>query len=127
MRLAGSRSAPAPLHRLFRYRPCYASCAAVNPTGDCGYLEDGCDWTACYDDVSYTQAVLYHVLDTFCVDTDRLHVTGVGNGGMFIWSKLMDRMAATLASAGESAVHGGSGLGHLLIIRNCGKLSGPRL
>ena len=77
--------------------------------------------------MSYTQAVLYHVLDTFCVDTDRLHVTGVGNGGMFIWSKLMDRMAATLASAGESAVHGGSGLGHLLIIRNCGKLPGPRL
>ena len=65
--------------------------------------------------MSYTQAVLYHVLDTFCVDTDRLHVTGVGNGGMFIWSKLMDRMAATLASAGESAVYCGSGLGDLLI------------
>ena len=36
-----------------------------------------------------------------CVDTERIHVTGMSNGGMFIWTRIMERLAGTLASAGK--------------------------
>ena len=61
--------------------PCYTSC------GDCSYLEDSCDWTSCHDDVTYTETVLYDVLAKLCVDTDQIHVSGMSNGGMFIWTR----------------------------------------
>ena len=35
-----------------------------------------------------------------CVDTARMHVSGMSNGGMFIWTRVMERLAATFASAG---------------------------
>ena len=60
---------------------CYTSC------GDCSYLENSCDWTSCHDDVSYTETVLYDVLAKLCVDTDQIHVSGMSNGGMFIWTR----------------------------------------
>jgi len=75
---------------------CYTSC------GDCSYLENSCDWTSCHDDVTYTESVLYDILASICVDTDQMHVTGRSNGGSFIWSKIMDRLAATFASAGTA-------------------------
>ena len=60
---------------------CYTSC------GDCSYLENSCDWTSCHDDVTYTETVLYDVLAKLCVDTDQIHVSGMSNGGMFIWTR----------------------------------------
>ena len=36
------------------------------------------------------------------MDTEQIHVTGMSNGGMFIWSRIMDRLAEIVASAGES-------------------------
>ena len=56
--------------------PCYTSCAASSPQGDCSYLENSCDWSSCYDDVAYTEAVLYDVTSRLCVDTDQVHVSG---------------------------------------------------
>ena len=60
------------LHQDF---PCYTSC------GDCSYLVDSCDWTSCYDDVAYTEAVITQLLSTYCVDTDQIHMSGMSNGG----------------------------------------------
>jgi len=77
--------------------PCYKSCA---PQGDCGYLVDSCDWTSCHDDITYTEAVIYFITSKLCVDTDQMHVSGMSNGGMFIWTRIMERLAATVASAG---------------------------
>ena len=51
--------------------------------------------------MTYTESVLYDILASICVDTDQMHVTGRSNGGSFIWSKIMDRLAATFASAGK--------------------------
>ena len=85
----------------FRYRPCYNSCAHMSSSGDCGYLDGSCDWTSCHDDLAFTETVLYDILNTFCVDADSIHVTGVNNGGMFVWSNIMKSLSATFASAGQ--------------------------
>ena len=38
---------------------------------------DNCDArSSCYDDVAYTEAVLYDVTSRLCVDTDQVHVSG---------------------------------------------------
>ena len=80
-------------------RPCYTSCAAY-AGGDCGYLEGSCDWTSCHDDLAYTERALYDILARFCVDTERVHVTGMSNGGMFIWTRVLARLAGSVAAAG---------------------------
>lgn len=77
--------------------PCYASCI---DHGDCSSFESSCDWTSCHDDVVFTEAVLYHIMDTWCVDTNHLHMSGASNGGMFIWTRAMERLSASLASVG---------------------------
>ena len=78
------------------FLPCYTSCGQ----GDCSYVDNSCDWTSCHDDITYTEAVLYDITSRLCVDTDQIHVTGMSNGGMFIWTRIMQRMAATIATAG---------------------------
>ena len=38
---------------------------------------DNCDArSSCYDDVAYTEAVLYDVTSRLCVDMDQVHVSG---------------------------------------------------
>merc|ERR1719411_395689 len=46
--------------------PCYASC---DISGDCSYNENSCTFSSCYDDVVFTETVLYNILDRWCVDT----------------------------------------------------------
>merc|ERR550539_1362859 len=77
--------------------PCYASCI---DHGDCTGFETSCDWTSCHDDVVFTETVLYHIMDSWCVDTNQLHMSGASNGGMFIWTRAMERLSASLASVG---------------------------
>ena len=67
---------------------CYDSCGACDP-------QNSCDWTSCYDDILYTEAVidkvmpfqvhstLYQVSNLFCVDLDSVHQSGFSNGAMF--------------------------------------------
>ena len=74
--------------------PCYTSC------GGCQGFETSCDWTSCHDDVVFTQTVIYHILDTYCVDTEHIHMSGISNGGMFIWTRAMESLSASLASVG---------------------------
>ena len=77
--------------------PCYASC------GDCSYLQDSCDWTSCHDDLAYTETVLYQVLSSYCVDMDSLHFSGWSNGAMFIYSRALASLSASLASVAPVA------------------------
>ena len=79
--------------------PCYASCAR----GDCSYLQDSCDWTHCYDDLAYTEVVLYRVLSSYCIDLDSLHFSGWSNGAMFIYSRALASLSASLASVAPVA------------------------
>ena len=72
--------------------PCYNSC------GDCSYLENSCDWTSCHDDVAFTEAALLQILSSYCVDTDKIHMSGASNGGMFIWTQALAKLSASLAS-----------------------------
>ena len=60
-----------------------------------------------------------------CVDTEMMHVTGMSNGGMFIWTRIMERLAGTLASAGKEAVL--NNLLYNLTLRNCLQLSSSRI
>ena len=60
-----------------------------------------------------------------CVDTEMMHVTGMSNGGMFIWTRIMERLAGTMASAGKDAVL--NNLIYNLILRNCVQLSTSRI
>ena len=78
---------------------CFTSCGG----GDCSYLEDSCDWTSCHDDLAFTEAVLYRVLSTYCVDTNHIHMSGISNGGMFVYSRALPRLAASLGGVGGVA------------------------
>ena len=47
--------------------------------------ETSCDWTACYDDIEFTKAVINDVRNKYCVDDSSIHMTGISNGGMFMY------------------------------------------
>ena len=51
----------------------------------------------------------------FCVDTDSVHVSGISNGGMFIYSKAVGELAGSLASIAPVA---GAPLRQTLTSRN---------
>jgi len=69
----------------------YASCGEYD-------VEGTCDWTSCHDDLAFTEVVLYHVTSSLCVDLDQIHMSGASNGGMFIYTRALPAMAASLAS-----------------------------
>ena len=85
-----------PLHGSY---PCFSSCGG----GDCSYLEDSCDWTSCHDDLVFTQAVLYQVLSSYCINTESIHFSGWSNGAMFIYSRALASLSASLASVAPVA------------------------
>ena len=47
--------------------------------------ELSCDWTACYDDIEFTRAVINDVSQKYCIDMDSIHMSGLSNGGMFMY------------------------------------------
>jgi len=55
---------------------CYKSCSGCHP-------QNSCDWTSCFDDVLYTNAIIEQVSSLFCIDLDSIHQTGMSNGAMF--------------------------------------------
>ena len=44
-----------------------------------------CDWTACYDDIEFTKAVINDVRSKYCIDDSSIHMTAISNGGMFMY------------------------------------------
>ena len=70
----------------------YASCN--------GIAENSCSWTQCQqDDVAFTAALLEHVGNRMCVDTDNVFASGGSNGGMFTWELGQNPVTAPLFRA----------------------------
>lgn len=57
---------------------CYYSCPLCDEM-------TSCDWTSCYDDIGFIEYVIAHVGDSYCIDLDQLHLSGISNGGMFAY------------------------------------------
>ena len=69
----------------------------------CGTYEDvdmTCDWTSCHDDVAFTKVVLEEVASKFCVDLNSIHMTGLSNGGMYMYTRVIESLSSTAASIG---------------------------
>ena len=56
---------------------CYYSCSQCDP--------DLCDWTSCYDDISFFEYMIITLKEYFCIDEEHLHYSGISNGGMFAY------------------------------------------
>lgn len=63
--------------RVCRY--CYQSCGSR--AQGCGR----CDWTTCYDDAAFTEAILDSIEADYCIDTKRVFAAGYSNGGMMAY------------------------------------------
>ena len=44
-----------------------------------------CDFSACYDDLEFTKRVVNDVSKMYCIDEDSIHMSGISNGGMFMY------------------------------------------
>jgi len=73
--------------------PVYTSCGSYD-------VENSCDWTSCHDDVVFTEIVLYEITSKYCVDLDSIHMSGESNGGMFIYTRILESFSGALASVG---------------------------
>ena len=54
---------------------CYYSCSQCDP----------CDWSSCYDDVAFFEHMINTLKESFCIDEEHLHYSGISNGGMFAY------------------------------------------
>ena len=65
-----------------------------------GIADNSCSWTHCQqDDVAFTVALLEHVGNRMCVDTDNVFASGGSNGGMFTWELGQNPLTAPLFRA----------------------------
>lgn len=77
--------------------PCYDNCAYCDPV-------NSCDWTACCNDEVFVRAVLEYLGETYCVDEDSVHLTGLSNGGQYVYyaaSRLNDIIASIAPESGS--------------------------
>ena len=56
---------------------CYDSCTKCDP--------GLCDWSSCYDDIAFFQFMMRKLKDSFCIDEQHMHYSGISNGGMFAY------------------------------------------
>ena len=56
---------------------CYDSCTQCDP--------ELCDWTSCYDDIAFFRFMMTKLKESFCIDEEQIHYSGVSNGGMFAY------------------------------------------
>lgn len=45
--------------------PCFDACPNCDPY-------NSCYWTSCHDDIAFARTLIYHVMETFCIDTDSI-------------------------------------------------------
>ena len=104
----GLNTAPGPLgmicetDRSFwsRYK-CYSSCSAS--THGCDAAK-GCDSASCMDDKGFLVALLDHVQDSYCVDLNHNHYTGISTGALMVMSlvkAIPERVASMVPIAGS--------------------------
>ena len=61
--------------------------------------QNSCDFKSCYDEEAFIRAIVRYVSDNYCLDVDRVHMTGSSNGGMLAYSSL-NRLNDIIASFG---------------------------
>ena len=54
---------------------CYYSCDQCDP----------CDWSSCYDDINFFKHMITKLKESFCIDEEQMHYSGISNGGMFAY------------------------------------------
>jgi poly(3-hydroxybutyrate) depolymerase len=71
--------------------PCYRSCRRLHGCKNASVVGGGgCDSSTCADDHLFVRRMLVDLEERYCVDTERLHLTGISNGGMMVYSLAMD-------------------------------------
>eukprot|EP00039_Didymoeca_costata_P019040 m.335996 g.335996 ORF g.335996 m.335996 type:complete len:387 (-) comp17730_c0_seq1:1385-2545(-) len=113
---AGTTASPGPLGITCNWTkspsnhyPCHATCMQVR---GCRNLFDagGCDSTTCSNDELYTELFLNWMEDAYCLDLDRVHVTGMSNGAMMTYdlvtasAKIAPRIASIVPFSGSLLV-----------------------
>jgi len=79
---------------------CYSSCSTCDPW-------NSCDWTSCYDDLVFTREIFNYLSETFCLDLDSVHQSGISNGAQFSYfmvSPLSDIFASIAPVAGSPMI-----------------------
>jgi len=74
--------------------PCYRSCARAGVCKINEGMRRDCGCSGCADDVGFVSALLTHLKNELCLDTERIHGTGMSNGAIFLY------YLATTASVG---------------------------
>jgi poly(3-hydroxybutyrate) depolymerase len=86
--------------------PCFASCERLPASAGCSEA-DGCNFASCLDDVGFLRLLLAHLLATYCIDTQHVHVAGFSTGGVLAFE-----LGATVPGiASIAAVEAGQMLG----------------
>jgi poly(3-hydroxybutyrate) depolymerase len=76
---------------------CYASCgAACEPRED--NTTDTCLSSSCWDDVGFIEALLDWLEANLCVNTERIHLTGLSNGAMMNYQLASSHVGHRIAS-----------------------------
>ena len=71
--------------------PCYKSCRKIHGCKNTSAVGGGrCDSSTCADDLRFIELMLDSLEADLCVDTDRIHLTGISNGGMMVYALAMD-------------------------------------
>jgi len=86
---------------------CYKSCPSCDES-------NSCDFSACYDDIEFTKVVVDDVSKMYCIDMDSIHMSGISNGGMFMYyaAAEMSDIIATIAPISGSPFLGFDNLPH---------------
>lgn len=71
--------------------PCYKSCRKIHGCKNRTAVGGGsCDSSTCADDLLFIKLMLDSLETDLCVDTERIHLTGISNGGMMVYALAMD-------------------------------------
>ena len=79
--------------------PCYLTCQMH------GGCKDTCYSSTCANDVLFTQKLLDHLEDSYCIDRRRIHASGMSNGGMMAYQagvSFSSRFASMVPVAGSA-------------------------
>jgi poly(3-hydroxybutyrate) depolymerase len=75
---------------------CYKSCQKLeghscNKTNTS--FAAGCDSSTCVDDILFVEKMLDQIESDYCINLERIHLTGISNGAMMVYALAMSRLA----------------------------------
>lgn len=73
---------------------CYKSCQKIHGCNHTNTsLSHGCDSSSCVDDILFVEKMLDQIEADFCLNLERIHLTGISNGAMMVYALAMSRLA----------------------------------